>query len=57
MEVDVKRRSTITVTVDPEVRAALERAAEREHRSKSNLAAHLLTVALENFRSADRAAA
>jgi hypothetical protein len=57
MEFAVKKRPQITVTVRPEVREALEARAEREHRSTSNLAGHLLTVALENFESGERAAA
>ena len=54
---DVKRRPQITVTVKPEVREALERVAEREHRSTSNLAGHLLTMAIENFQTGEQSRA
>jgi uncharacterized protein (DUF1778 family) len=51
------RRQQITVTVPEDVRAALERAAEREHRTMSNLAQHLLATALEGHRHAEQTAA
>jgi hypothetical protein len=41
------KREQVTVTLDPELRAAIKRAAEAEHRSMSNQIKHLVARALE----------
>jgi len=47
-----KRREQITIPLDPDLRAKLERAAEREHRTMANLVRHVLAEALEQQQAA-----
>jgi uncharacterized protein (DUF1778 family) len=42
-----ERREQISVPVDPELRAALERAAESEHRTVASYVRHVVAQALE----------
>jgi hypothetical protein len=51
------KRPQITVTVPKDVRLALEEAAQRQHRTVSNMAQHLLATALANPQPEQEAAA
>lgn len=42
-----QRREQVTVPLDPALRAALEQAASREHRSIAGLIRHIVAIALE----------
>jgi hypothetical protein len=43
----MRRENQVSVTLDPELRAALERAAEAEHRSVAGQLRHFAASALE----------
>jgi CopG-like RHH_1 or ribbon-helix-helix domain, RHH_5 len=47
-----KEREQISVPIDGELKAALERAAKAEHRTVANLVRHIVAQALENQRVA-----
>jgi len=52
MMANAKEREQISVPVDAELKAALERAAKEQHRSVANLVRHICATALENQRVA-----
>jgi len=52
---NVKRREQVSVTLDPELRAAVKRAAEAEHRSLSNKIKDIVAKAV--FENHEEAAA
>jgi hypothetical protein len=49
---NTKEREQLSVTLDPELRAALERAAKAEHRTVSGQVRHIVAKAFENREAA-----